>query len=362
MKVAIIGAGLSGLSCAITLEKRGINPTVFEKRSCVGDRFVNAEAMFSILERPVRDGLTYLSEEYGIHLEPISEVNPLIIHSKNQKSSVNGKIGDTNIRGRHEKSFECQLARQVKSEIIFNFTKDYTELAKDFDSIVLATGDGDYSIKVDNYRSDVTCSLKGATVVGTFLTAEPHVWFNYDIIPKGYAWLIPYSSKEANLVIAFPEYAQTKIYDIDKMWELFFDLACRDLRQELKITDRFQIRHYMMGICNSPKIGNTYFVGNCFGTISPGLGFGQFSSMLTGIYAALDICGEAQYSELVKPLFENYNHSLALRRFIEGLNDNDFDRIVKDCNYKFIDKTISRLFSSHGKLDLLKWVMPFLSK
>ena len=49
------GAGISGLSCALTLEKFGITPTIFEKRNSVGDRFVNAEAMFSILNRPSKD-------------------------------------------------------------------------------------------------------------------------------------------------------------------------------------------------------------------------------------------------------------------------------------------------------------------
>lgn len=361
MEVAIIGAGISGLSCAITLEKHGVSPIIFEKRSCPGDRFVNAEAMFSILERPVRDGLAYVSAEYGIHLEPISEVNPLVLHSKNYKSAVEGKLGYTNVRGRREDSFESQLARQVQSEIRFHSSGDYAEIAENYESVVLATGDGEYSIKLDNYRSDVTCSLKGATVEGTFLVAEPHVWFNYEILPKGYAWLIPYSSREANLVIAFPEYPESQIYDIDTMWELFFELACRDLKQELKITDQFQIRHYMMGICKSPKIGNTYFTGNCFGALSPGLGFGQFTSILTGVYAALDICGAGRYEELVKPLFENYDHSLALRRFLEGLNDDTFDRAVKGCNFKLIDSFISRVFSSDSDFDLLKWVTPLLS-
>lgn len=31
MNVAIMGAGLSGLSCAIMLEKNGIEPYIFEK-------------------------------------------------------------------------------------------------------------------------------------------------------------------------------------------------------------------------------------------------------------------------------------------------------------------------------------------
>jgi phytoene dehydrogenase-like protein len=42
MKVAIMGDGLSGLACALTLEKRGVKPDVLEKRRIVGDRFTNS--------------------------------------------------------------------------------------------------------------------------------------------------------------------------------------------------------------------------------------------------------------------------------------------------------------------------------
>lgn len=34
MKVAIVGAGLSGLSCAFELKKHGIKPIIFEKKVC----------------------------------------------------------------------------------------------------------------------------------------------------------------------------------------------------------------------------------------------------------------------------------------------------------------------------------------
>ena len=361
MDVAILGAGISGLSCAITLEKQGVSPVIFEKRSCVGDRFVNAEAMFSILNRPIKDCIVYLAEEHHIHLNPIDEVTKLVLHSKNKTSTIDGKIGYTNVRGRREDSFECQLARQVKSEIQYHSTIDYDEVAKNFQSAVLATGDAQYALQLNNYRSDVTCSIKGATVEGAFSTNTPHVWFNYEIMPKGYAWLIPYSDKEANLVIAYPDCPQARIYDINKMWALFFDIACRDLQQSLKITDRFQITNYMMGICEHPKIAGTYFVGNCFGALSPGLGFGQFASILTGIYAAQDICGIGQYSELVKPLFENYNHSIVLRRFLERMDDTDFDIVVKSGNLKLLDSLISHIFSSGSDFDLLKWLTPVMS-
>lgn len=361
MRVAILGAGISGLSCAISLEKQGVAPVIFEKRNCPGDRFVNAEAMFSILNRPVKDCIPYLANKYDIHLSPIDEVEKLVLHSKNKTGSINGKIGYTNIRGRQENSFECQLARQVKSEIKYHSVMDYQQAVKDFDYVILATGDGAYSSQLGNYRCDLTCSIKGALVEGVFETTTPHVWFNCALLPKGYAWVIPYSEKEANMVIAYPDYPENEALDINQIWNSFYDLACKDLDQNFRITDQFEIRHYLMGICNSPKINQTYFVGNCFGALSPGLGFGQFTSILTGIYAAYDICGLGKYETFVKPLFKNYKNSLVLRRFLERLDDDRFDLLVNSVNLKLIDSVVSHLFGSQSSFDLLKWLTPFLS-
>lgn len=360
IKVAILGAGLSGLSCAITLEKHGIMPTIFEKRNRVGDRFVNAEAMFSILDRPIKDSLSFISDNYDTQLKPTDTVNKLIVHSKNETGAIEGKIGYTNIRGRHDNSYECQLEKQLISKINFNSTCTYEELCKDFEYVILATGDGEYASHLGNYKCDLTCTIKGATVEGDFVTDTPHVWFNYDVLPKGYSWAIPFSEKEANLVIAYPDYPDNIKLDINVLWEKFYNLACKDLSQSFRITDKFEITRYMMGICNTPKIDNTYFVGNCFGAISPGLGFGQFASLLTGIYSAQDICGIGNYQELVKPLFENYNHSLTLRKFLENLSDEDLDFLVRNLDNKITDKMIDELCSTNSKINLLRGITPLM--
>ena len=358
MEVAIMGAGISGLSCAITLEKYGITPTVLEKRNSVGDRFINAESMFSILNRPIKDCLTYIAENYDINLKPVDEVDKLVVHSKNKISTINGKIGCTNVRGRHENSYENQLKKQLKCNVNFNSTYEYEELCKDFKYVVLATGDGEYASHLGNYNSNLTCTIKGVTIEGNFITSNPHVWFNYEIIPKGYAWLIPFSEKEANLVIAYPDYPDNIKLNINDMWGKFYSLACESLSQNFKITDSFEITRYMMGICNKPKIDNTYFVGNCFGTISPGLGFGQFTSILTGVYSAYDICGIASYEELAKPLFENYNNSLVLRQFLENLTDDEMNKHIANLDNKIIDKLIDKLCSNNSSIDVLKLSTP----
>ena len=60
----------------------------------------------------------------------------------------------------------------------------------------------------------------------------------------------------------------------------------------------------------------------------PFFGFGQFASLLTGIYAAYDLCGLGQYEELTQPLRQSYDRSLVLRRLVEKLDNPKLDLLV----------------------------------
>ncbi|MFW6270799.1 MAG: NAD(P)-binding protein, partial [Bacillota bacterium] len=135
-----MGAGLSGLSCALILEKYGIEPVIFEKRSEVEDRFINCEILLNNLYHPINDGLIHLKDNYDIYLRPQHYINKLFIHSENNQAEIKGKIGYTNLRGRASSSFGKQLAGQLKkSKIKFNSNKNYQELKSKYSHIVLAT-------------------------------------------------------------------------------------------------------------------------------------------------------------------------------------------------------------------------------
>lgn len=345
-----MGAGLSGLCCAIILEQNGIEPVIFEKRNLCGDRFINGEAIFNITNRPINNCLDFFKDKYNINLKPISEVKEITIYSPNFESNLSGNLGYTNYRGRHKDSFENQLFNQVKSEIIFNSNYDYEDLTKEFTHVVLATGDSAYASKLNNFKTDLTVNLRGATVEGNFGLSHISSWYNNEFSPKGYSYLIPLNEREANISIGYPVYEDTKKYKIDDLWDKFYKRAQKDTEQKLNIIDKFEVERYIIGICHKAKLDNTYFIGNCFGAISPGFGLGQFVSVLTGIYAAFDICSKGDYEELVVPLRETYENSLVFRRRLEKLSNNQLDFLIGGIN----DKLISKMFSDDTEIDFFK--------
>ena len=350
MDVAIMGAGLSGLSCAIELERHGIHPTVFEKRAQVGDRFINGEIFAGIFSRPVMDEVRYLAEKHQIYVKPPSNIDELALYSSKQQATLKGPIGFVSIRGRHDESLENQLARQVQSKVYFNVDKSYEELLREFTHVVVATGDAEYVKKIQSFEVGLTVTLTGATVEGAFSRTRAICWFDNRFAPHtGYGFLIPFSEKEATLVLAYPEYKDVSAYDRDELWKRFKARASRDLEQSLKVTDTFEVNEYTMGIAESPRIGNTLFVGNCFGAMMPLTGFGQFASMLTGIYAAQDICGIGKYENLTQPLRSSYYNSLALRRFVESLDNDGIDKVIALLNGYWGSKLV------HSKINFLKW-------
>ncbi|RAU92840.1 NAD(P)-binding protein [Paenibacillus sp. YN15] len=329
MKVAIMGAGLSGLACALTLEKHGITPDIYESRSQVGDRFVNGEIFLGLTAKPAEDCVTYLSNELGIYLHPVYMIRAMSIHGPQETAVMEGRLGHSNIRGRHEKSLEQQLHKQLRSPIRFGSQATYEELLENYTHVVLATGETTIARRLKNYDLSLSVSMKGCTVTGDFDLNTVYTWLNEDYCPKGYGYLIPMSQKEASMVIAYPDYPQFRHPDIHTLWDRFFPRVCSDLQQTLSVIDTFEINHYPIGISRNSRIGNTFFTGNNFGSITPFLGFGQFVSLSTGVYAARDICGLGDYEQLTRPLRRSYANSLVLRKAMEQIGNEQLDTIVK---------------------------------
>jgi len=68
MKVAIIGAGLSGLSAAFEFKKNGIIPVIFEKNSYLGQNFRSPLLTLNVFDRFHRGPSFYLKQKYGLDI------------------------------------------------------------------------------------------------------------------------------------------------------------------------------------------------------------------------------------------------------------------------------------------------------
>jgi hypothetical protein len=71
MKVAIIGAGLSGLSCAHELQKLGIKPVIFEKKGYIGDALGYTKISVRLFDRPMTDTGRFVRKKFGINIKPV---------------------------------------------------------------------------------------------------------------------------------------------------------------------------------------------------------------------------------------------------------------------------------------------------
>lgn len=351
MKVAIMGAGLSGLACAIALEKQGIAADVYEARSRVGDRFVTGEIFMSITTRPVTDCVSYMSNELGISLHPVNMIRTIHIFGPTEYAAIEGRLGHSNIRGRRDNTLEMNLAGELRTPIRFESKATYEDLQQEYSHVVLATGDTEYAHKLRNYDTSLTVSMKGALVSGHFDLQSVYTWLNDDFCPKGYGYLIPMSEEEACVAIAYPEYPPFQALDIHKLFDAFMARVRKDMAQELPLLEeQFEINRYVIGISRSPRIGNTFFVGNNFGSVMPFLGFGQFTSIVTGTYAGWDMAGQGDYEALTRPLRKAFHNSLIIRRAMERIGNDELDAIVR----WLASPLGNKLFQSN--LDVLKAV------
>ncbi|ARI79017.1 NAD(P)/FAD-dependent oxidoreductase [Halobacillus mangrovi] len=349
MKIAIMGAGFSGLTCALTLEKHGYSADIFEKRGMVGDRMVYAEGISSIFHTPIKDYIQFLSENYDLHLKPTSNISRTHIYSKNESATLDGNLGFINMRGKHPDSYEKQLAEKIKSPIHFNAEVNYEEISKEYTHVILATGDPMDVQEIQPFEISYKASFRGSTVSGEFKRNEIYTWFNNDFAPKGMSYLLPHSETEASLIVVYPQYPENQKKDKEELWEQCLESAQKSLQQKLSITNDYSLKDFMVGKAAYPRIGNTFFTGNCLGCISPFIGFGQFTALLTGIYAAEDICGLESYEKQTKSIYQKYHDSLTLRRLIEHSSNEQLDRVVKSLHNELLGKALTS-----PKLQILK--------
>ncbi|GAB6098319.1 NAD(P)/FAD-dependent oxidoreductase [Halanaerocella petrolearia] len=330
------------MTAAYKLKKAGYQPVVFEKEHKAGARFVNGEAMMHLINLPITDAFYYLSLNHELPLQPTLPIRKIKFYGPTETATIVGDIGYITARGNHERSLENQLAKLVSCPIKLNTEPDYNTLKESFDKVIIATGDPATVKNLGQWQqTDISVKIIGATIEGKFEPTTVKMWLNHNFAPQGYGYLLPLGHKLASLAIATPH----DIVDSDKLWTKFLS----QLNFSFRIKDTFQIDKYEIGRTKTQQFNNTYIIGHAGGFIMPFLGFGQLSSIESGLLVTKSIINRIDYNKLTKSLRNDYQTSYKLRKLMASLSNTQYDKLV----HKLNNRTIKKIFLQR-KINLAK--------
>lgn len=321
MKVAIIGAGLAGLSCAHELEQHGLQPVVFERNGYIGEQYPHVSAILEIVIRPIKDSLSHFCK-LGIQVRPLDYCRSIIHHGPNATSIIKGNFGYFFRRDQSKDDLKFQIHSTLRNtKLILNELVDYQTLQKEFDYVVIANGDSNFTEEFGCWYERVTTFVRGAVIAGDFDPNALIVWINKDYCKDGYAYLTPFNRKQASVALIATDVSEK---EVDSYWELFW--YSTEMRR-YTVVEEFKLEHKSAQVYPY-RVGNVLFAGDAAGIIDPFLGFGQLSAITMGVMAARSIVTGSDYGKLVKDITQKNSKLFEFRKALNGSTNFMYDMLM----------------------------------
>lgn len=331
-RVAIIGAGISGLACALELKRNGITPVVFEKSSNPGgnlDYIISALRIFSDFQsNPVK----YLKSEYKIDLKPENVLNEILMKGPTRSVTIKGKLGYTFYKGLKNSSIENQLASATDIDISFDTFINIRDIENDFDHIVVATGSHTIPYELGLWNLTFQAHTRIAEILGEFKPGQIVVWLNRTYSNSGYAYMIATGTRKADLVLIVTGITGR---ELDHYWREFL----RGEKINNTILNTYDIEQHI-GYTMPSKAGKLYFVGNVGGMIDNFTGVGAIRSIESGILAARAIAGKCDFNSVMKPYLADVGVMQEYRRALNNFDNEDYDRLLSFIGLPLIKQAI----------------------